>query len=141
MNWLSERLHAVVITMVVVTMAAGTVAFVGWQKIENLETRVADLSREVESLSTQTATLRTQLAATTSRLDLIGSAANSALAAARQLDGDLDDLKGFNWSFLSRGVGQLDDDLATVEECLRSIVDLIDGFGYLLDFSCDNLPF
>lgn len=124
-----------------ITLALASVAHYGWETADRLEIRITEAEQAVS-------VLQSQLNAANGRIGAVESGVVAALDLASGLRSDVNalernitDMQGFGWSTFSRGLGDLDGDLDTVESCLRSVVDILSGFGRFLHFGCSNIPF
>lgn len=137
----TTRFRALLAGLVVLALGFAGVSYYGWRLVDDLEGRLRQSEQTVERLQSEAEDLRAELGMVAQ--DLLGfeDALVSVVEVIIQLRTDIDAVQGVGWGFLSRSLSDLDDDLGTVESCLRSVVDWIEGFGFFLDFSCSRLPF
>ena len=133
-----NRISSLTVSLVVLAVVVATVGYYGWQNVNELEDQVTQLELTV-------GTLQTNLNAANTRLNAVETTANAGLQAATTAQLDLSvvarEVQSIGWSPFLRNIGDLDDDLGTVEQCLRSVVGIVEGLFPLLDFRCNSLPF
>ncbi len=124
------------------------VSFYGRQTVEDLRGEIAQLQGAVSDQDRKVAGLEASVFTIQFDVDGLRGEMTGPMGALesdlQSLQSDLRAIKGGlpAWSeFFDRNMTELDDDLAVVEGCLRSVTALIEGFGFFLDFRCSQLPF
>jgi outer membrane murein-binding lipoprotein Lpp len=137
-----NRISSLTVSLVVLAVVVATVGYYGWQKVNELEDQVTQLDQTV-------GTLQTRLNAANARLIAAEAATQAALQAATTAQSEIQAIAGVDAFGAPRTFGgfggprnmtDLDNALETVEQCLRSVVDIVEGLFPLLDFRCDSLP-
>lgn len=111
------------------------------QEIQRLESRVATQDDMLETLSNQVAQANDgglrRLQQLESQVNDIGSQIDEVSAQVSDLDGQISEIRGSFWQpYSNRDMGQLDDDVGTLEtevqqinQCVDSIVQVANGSG------------
>ncbi len=131
-----NRISSLTVSLVVLAVVVATIGYYGWQKVNELEDQVTQLDQTV-------GTLQTRLNAANARLIAAEAATQAALQAATTAQSEIQAIAGvdaFGGFGGPRNMTDLDNALESVEQCLRSVVDIVEGLFPLLDFRCDSLP-
>ena len=126
------RLSSLTASLVLLALVATWAGFYGWQMVNELEDQVTQLDQTV-------GTLQTRLNAANARLIATEAATQAALQAATTAQSEIQAMAGVDGFGGPRNMTDLDNALETVEQCLRSVVDIVEGLFPLLDFRCDSL--